>query len=120
MRPVDADAVIQKLKDNGWLKMNVLENSAEMIAVHAILLDAPTLEPPPNRPLTLEELRKMKGEPVWVEELSEEFQGRNRCRVLECLCGPYVLWTDDSFNVADNYDTTWRAYRRKQEEGDSV
>ena len=28
--------------------------------------NAPTIAPPPNDPLTLEELREMDGEPVWV------------------------------------------------------
>lgn len=31
----------------------------------ATLNDMPTISPPPNDPLTLEELREMDGEPVW-------------------------------------------------------
>lgn len=45
---IDKNAVLQALLKNGWLKMNALEDSAEMIAVHAIIFDAPTVTLPPR------------------------------------------------------------------------
>lgn len=45
---IDKNAVIQALVKNGWLKMNALEDSAEMIAVQAIIYDAPAVTLPPR------------------------------------------------------------------------
>ena len=49
---IDKNAVLQRLVKYGWLKMNALEDSAEMIAVQAILYDAPTITLSSNAPLT--------------------------------------------------------------------
>lgn len=69
MRLIDADALLKVLVDNGWLKMDFLKDSVEMIAVQAEIDAAPTIALPPNAPLTLEELRELDGEPVWVADL---------------------------------------------------
>lgn len=71
---------------------------------------APSVEAellPPNDPLTLEELRKMDGEPVWVECMENH--------VLSCWgyhdedgVNGYCAFFND-----DEYGKTWLAYRRK-------
>lgn len=90
--------------DPGWAQ--------DRLAVRAIWN-----QEPPNDPLTLEELREMDGEPVWVEH---------------CNGGEYVIvaWNihDEIAGArqarldADNYGTdrlgSWLAYRRKPEEGE--
>lgn len=72
----------------------------------------------PNDPLTLEDLRKMGGEPVWVCSPKNPFDGRYG-----------VVWTSKSWEI-DNWfvatvsgpmyfaahGKTWLAYRRKPEE----
>ena len=58
-----------------------------------------------NEPLTLDELRKMDGEPVWLVN-----QNGGRCVIMS---GVY-LW--NSRKNAD-YGKTWLAYRQKPEEG---
>ena len=58
-----------------------------------------------NEPLTLEELRKIDGEPVWLVN-----QNGGRWVIMS---GAY-LW--DSRKNAD-YGKTWLAYRQKPEEG---
>ena len=58
-----------------------------------------------NEPLTLDELRKMDGEPVWLVN-----QNGGRWVIMS---GAY-LW--DSRKNAD-YGKTWLAYRQKPEEG---
>lgn len=64
----------------------------------------------PNGPLTLEELRQMDGEPVWVECLTNP----------KCSCWGYH--DEDGFNSYcayfddDEYGKVWLAYRRKPEE----
>ena len=50
--------VVRKSKTASWLLDQVLHDIQAM----------PTLTPP-NEPLTLEQLREMNGEPVWVEEV---------------------------------------------------
>lgn len=105
MRLIDADALIQKLVTNGWLKMDSLKDSAEMIAVQAAIDDAPTIVPPLNNPLTLEELREMDGEPVWLKD--------GRCFIINGDLGyeNHGLYTS-LIILADI-----GLYRRKPEEG---
>lgn len=72
--------------------------------------------PPPNNPLTLDELKEMDGEPVW-------------CAFSEgCDCNMIIQWHNSEFFrsfecgflLAEEYGKSWKAYRRKSEEGTSV
>lgn len=51
-----------------WLEENC-ENQYTRMAVFGIMQSMPTVDyqKTPNEPLTLEQLREMDGEPVWVE-----------------------------------------------------
>lgn len=69
---------------------------------------------PENKPLTLEQLRKMDGEPVWCELYSKKAKG-----------GKFKAWgIVDSWGVDflemhldfDYYDKSWKAYSRKPEQ----
>lgn len=90
-------------------------NDAVKMAVVALRAQADT---PPNDPLTLEELREMDGEPVWVTPM----RGSGGFSVwmlvdVECeLCRE----THGEMAVFENCGKTWTAYRRKPEEGTSV
>lgn len=69
---------------------------------------------PPNNPLTLDQLREMDGEPVWVER---ECGGQYR---IIANCDKYFTNFEDGRYLLNNqYGKTWLAYRRKREEGDS-
>lgn len=57
MRAIDADELLKQQYTMGFGQMPV-------VSVDAIK-NAPTITPP-NEPLTLEQLREMDGEPVWV------------------------------------------------------
>lgn len=65
----------------------------------------------PNEPLTLEQLREMDGEPVWVEtKAGLKFWG-----IVTKICvssgdGRYLLITEDT-----EYGQTWVAYRHPPE-----
>lgn len=68
----------------------------------------PTITPPPNDPLTLEQLREMGGEPYWHVGLQDD--------------SPPPHWSilDPFFakHIEDyGYGVRWFAYRRKPEEG---
>lgn len=66
-----------------------------------------------NKPLTLEELRGMDGEPVWVECLgTKDYSAWTIVDI--CLNGIHTKYFYADF---DYYGVEWLAYRRKPEEG---
>ena len=66
-----------------------------------------------NEPLTLDELREMDGEPVWVQSPGVPEYGR--WAIVEGV-GENCLFLHDDFTCHD-YGKTWLAYRKKPEEG---
>ena len=79
--------------------------------------------PPPNPPLTLEELREMDGEPVWISPVNAN--GKVPARWM--LVSGYnpnkdIYLFAPSCNITQGYNgksygKIWLAYRRKPEEG---
>ena len=67
---------------------------------------------PHNDPLTLEELREMDGEPVWVCEPN----GTNGVWGLVDLEYQMVRLHGGGLAIWENNDKSWLAYRRKPEE----
>lgn len=65
-----------------------------------------------NEPLTLDELRKMDGEPVWVQSPGVPEYGR--WAIVEGV-GENCLFLHDDFTCHD-YGKTWLAYRQNPEE----
>lgn len=65
-----------------------------------------------NEPLTLDELRRMDGEPVWVQSPGVPEYGR--WAIVEGV-GENCLFLRDDFTCHD-YGKTWLAYRQKPEE----
>jgi hypothetical protein len=77
----------------------------------------PTLTPP-NEALTMEQLREMDGEPVWVKCLkpSQYTDPPERWRILEkSIMGHFGVWNGDCALIERNYGTDWLAYRRPPE-----
>ena len=77
----------------------------------------PTLTPP-NEPLTLEQLREMDGEPVWVKCLkpSQYTDPPERWRILEkSITGHFGVWNGDCALIERNYGTDWLDFRRPPE-----
>ena len=64
-----------------------------------------------NDPLTLDELRQMDGEPVWVQSPGVPEYGR--WAIVEGV-GENCLFLHDDFTCHD-YGKTWLAYRQKKE-----
>ena len=104
MRPIDADALYEALREAG------------MVFALRMVAAAPTITPPPNDPLTLEELREMDGEPVWVEHCNGGEWVVVAWNIHDEIAGARQARLD-----ADNYGSDglggWLAYRRKPEEG---
>ena len=67
-----------------------------------------------NEPLTLDELRKMDGEPVYCVEITgrEEWLFRRDGGFADM----YGEFTSDDFMSWDNYGKLWWCYRQKPEE----
>ena len=67
-----------------------------------------------NEPLTLDELRKMDGEPVYCVEITgrEEWLFRRDSGFADM----YGEFTSDDFMSWDNYGKLWWCYRQKPEE----
>ena len=73
---------------------------------------------PPNEPLTLEQLREMDGEPVWVQCLKPNKYVNTpvRWRILEkSIVGTFGVWDGECGLIERNYGTDWLAYRRPPE-----
>ena len=101
-RLLDTD-VIRQSKTASWLLDQVLHDIQAM----------PTLTPP-NEPLTIEELRGMDGEPVWVVPTGTHEKDEPMWCVLEspmALIPGVDYWSWDF----DGYGETWMAYRRPPE-----
>ena len=95
------------------------EDSARLEACkEACKLGAATLrtrqDPPPNGPLTMEELREMDGQPVWFCKCHNGLC--NWC-VIDHTNETNIFFTDGTVRLMSSYGDGWMAYRRRPEEG---
>ncbi len=70
----------------------------------------------PDDPLTLEELRQMDGEPVWVHSLDDDYGEWVLFQKIDLgkTCAFAVIGA--TRNYYDGYGKTWLAYRRRPED----
>lgn len=121
MRPIDADALLKDVEgckecesDSLWaLAFNSgLDWTLQCIA------SACTISPSPNEPLTIDELREMDGEPVWVEVIEPTVGKKSGWALVyppNTISGAAVQrWTSPLWY--NEYGKTWLAYRFKKEE----
>lgn len=103
LRPIDAYTLNNALVS--WYNDTEDETEKSILRrVMQMVVHAPTLTPP-NKPLTLEQLREMDGEPVWVEQqaawgLVEVHKNR-----------VYIIGLD----FESGYSLHWNIYRRPPE-----
>lgn len=72
-----------------------------------------------NEPLTLEQLREMDGEPVWVRclKLNKYIDPPVKWRILEkSITGAFGVWDGENCLIERDYGTDWLAYRHPQKE----
>ncbi len=115
MRPIDANALFSEISK--WPESVMYKDW-----VQSAIANAPTIAPPPNEPLALEQLLEMDGEPVWI--VTNDVKKANRwafvdvgCEVIrffDTRCGVKCPVMGNLFRT---YGKTWMAYRRKPEEG---
>ena len=90
--------------------LKALEAAANALCESAALrADAP----PPNRPLTMEELREMDGQPVWFCKCHNGLC--NWC-VIDHTNETNIFFTDGTVRLMSSYGDGWMAYRRRPEE----
>lgn len=118
VRPIDANELyrIEKLLDTDIVRQDkVALNLLEQVLYDIQHVPALTQ---PNEPLTLEELREMDGQPVWVKLLkpNKYINPPTGWRILEkSLAGTFGVWDGEDNLVERCYGTDWLAYRRPPE-----
>ena len=119
MRPVDADALYQteKLLDSNIVRQDKV--ASELL--EQVLYDIqhfPTLTPQ-NEALTLEQLREMNGEPVWIVEHPDwghwELSADAEDYIADRDQDLYGLKHDDPAGQCGLHVLGWLAYRRPPE-----
>lgn len=129
MRLIDANALREIVEDG--LRNNPhkdgfsrLCHQKEYTHFLDVICKMPTITPPPNDPLTLEELREMDGEPVWMtipgKSGGEWVIARNINLGDVCVFCPVGARREygvDGSDTIGDYGKTWLAYRRKTKEG---
>ena len=111
MRPIDADFAKEQIKKSDL-------SNREKMALLLFLSDVPTITPPPNDPLTLEELREMDGEPVYVHWVRRDWRMGGEWAFV-CLKWQGCKTANGGAVFFDRYGEWWLAYRRKPEEGET-
>ena len=110
-RAIDANELMVEIQVCSWDSEQDKERAEDLV------WGMPTLTPP-NEPLTLEELREMKGQPVWTVTTGLDGSGRwelvcdvdyeDVLEMASCVDGFYAI-------EMDTYGSTWTAYRRPPE-----
>lgn len=99
-------------KEENYFGRMHLQTTIDAIDMAISALRQQETVPNRNDPLTLDELRKMDGEPVWVQSPGVPEYGR--WAIVEGV-GENCLFLHDDFTCHD-YGKTWLAYRQKPEE----
>ena len=112
-REIQAGKLAVEYKDSGVLLTD--KQSGEAVCIATLT--------PQNEPLTIEQLREMDGEPVWIKRL----KGLSVCdtgwAVVDVCPNQIRVWWPGS-EVEDkpsekDYGKTWIAYRRPPEKEDT-
>ena len=116
MRPIDAD-VLEKELAHECVSLRGDNTRKTFYRAIKIVRQQPTVTTPPNDPLTLEELREMDGDPVWIEQNEG---GPSRWAIVTDFESSYHVYFGTVRGrlclPCDDYGKTWLAYRRKPEE----
>ncbi len=116
MKLIDVEPIIKNLS---VMKTQLGYDAIEIDGMIKVLREAEkvTAAQQPNDPLTLEELREMDGEPVWIIPM----RGSGGFRTWMLVDAEYELCREAHGEMAvfENCGKTWLAYRRKPEEVDT-
>lgn len=98
-----------------WL-LNVAKAENKMIWEMIRAIEEAPILTPPNEALTLDELREMNEEPVWIQNLEEP--AKSQWRLLYWDREKYLVLQGISVRgyLLEEYGESWLAYRRPPEE----
>ena len=109
MRLIDADNLRGRVCELFLCAEPGSEEERRFALVLGLIDSALTISPPPNAPLTLEQLREMDGEPVWVKSMISGW----------ALVDSKVGYCKNAIGETasfERYGELWIAYRRRPEE----
>ena len=118
MRAIDGELLEFEISNIAKKLAKSDAQKALMGRVMYVIEHTPTLPQPSNEPLTLEQLREMDGEPVWVECLKPDkyVDPPKKWRILEkSITGDFGVWNGENALIERVYGADWLAYRRPPE-----
>ena len=116
VRPVDGNGLVDTLKQivSDYTSHGMYPSAFPIEYAIEIVEKMPTLTPP-NEPLTLEQLREMDGEPVWVEDVKH-------WALIDIEKGgqwdgvPFAIWAENGVKFTYNVESrNLHCYRRPPE-----
>ena len=110
VRPIDANATIEALRANfqqgSWYGC---EDPLYQVAEDTIAEMPTVILAPSGEPLTMEQLREMDGQPVWVTVLDTRFNEENQWAI--CNADYQMVTLKDGFKLFFcGYESNWLAY----------
>lgn len=117
MKPIDAEPIIKNLSS---MKTQLGYDAIDIDGMIKALREAKEVKAeliPPNDPLTLEQLKAMEGEPVWVS-YPRAYQKDVWWSVVECANLEMRSLTLQKGHLL-KYGEHWICYRRKPEDEDN-
>ena len=110
---------LAKKAADAWRSTDTYHQAAQIIDMLISALEGDTTLTPPNEPLTLEELREMSGEPVWIVEQPDWGHWELSADAEDYLANRdqdfYGLKHDDPAGRYGLHVLGWLAYRRPPE-----
>jgi len=124
MRLIDADAMLQN-ENEAYNKSLVKTEGTELalpnliahLKISKLIEETPTETATENKPLTLEQLRQMDGEPVWTVPLDGTGCGEWTIIAIGAQIEMLKTLSLDTAYEECNYGKTWLAYARRPEVG---
>lgn len=112
MRLIDADGLF----DEAFKVWGTEADGGETNLFMEMINNAPTVTHPPNDPLTMEELREMDGEPVYLD-----LGDNGEWALVRMLHGKVFITHKNTICAPANilFGCGGKAYRRKPEEGET-
>lgn len=119
MAKAEIIAVAKKAAD-AWRGTDTYHQAAQIIDMLVSELEGEPTLTPPNDPLTIEQLREMDGEPVWIVEHPDwghwELSADAEDYIADRDQDLYGLKHDDPAGQCGLHVLGWLAYRRPPEE----
>lgn len=116
MRPIDADALLEKLQRmiDYCKNDNQVNGLTALFQVGDAIMDCPTLTQS-NEPLTWSEFAEMVNQPVYIVEVGEWRYWALVTRVGKDSADFVTVHDPDNYGDKELYGESWVAYRRPPE-----